>query len=332
MNALNSKLDALSDQVKVSLNDDTHSQVFAQQIARVKEDLQAIVSSQPGGKRKSVRKIKPYGESQSLRSFLTAIELQMENDRIVGSENKVKYVGNYLEGKAWDWFEPIVRERNQFERENWSARAKRILTNYGEMKKAMQQAFGDLDEKVKAAQKMQRLRQVRSVREYITDFQMIVSNLEWDEEALMDKFREGLKQSVRSLMIYYPQEPSNLEDLYGRAQKIDREQWNERTQHSIGQRGSYFERKVSRPSPKRDRDGDVMMIGAKVDMEKAKKEKLCFNCGKAARFCKSKKPVKREGSTKIGMMTYTMDPGQRNCSMYRFRKIATCFRTKANRI
>jgi Ty3 transposon capsid-like protein len=75
-------------------------------------------SSQPGGKRKSVRKIKPYdGESQSLRSFLTAIELQMENDGIVGSDNKVKYVGNYLEGKAWNWFEPIVRERNQFQRE-----------------------------------------------------------------------------------------------------------------------------------------------------------------------------------------------------------------------
>ena len=50
----------------------------------------------------------------------------------------------------------------------------------------MQQAFGDLDERTKAAQELQRLRQVRSVREYITDFQMITSNLDWDEEALMD--------------------------------------------------------------------------------------------------------------------------------------------------
>jgi Zinc knuckle len=35
-----------------------------------------------------------------------------------------------------------------------------------------------------------------------------------------------------------------------------------------------------------------MMIGAKVDMEKAKKERLCFNCGKAghqAKFCRNKK-------------------------------------------
>ena len=77
------------------MNHDTHLQLFTQQMAGLTSHSQS--SSQPGGKRKSVRKIKPYdGESQSLRSFLTAIELQMENDGIVGSENKVKYVGNYV--------------------------------------------------------------------------------------------------------------------------------------------------------------------------------------------------------------------------------------------
>ena len=88
----------------------------------------------------------------------------------------------------------------------------------------MRQVFGDLDEKVKAAQNLQRLHQIRSVREYIIDFQMISSNLEWDEDALMDKFREGLKPSVRSMMIYYPQEPKDLEEPFERAQQIDREQ------------------------------------------------------------------------------------------------------------
>jgi hypothetical protein len=277
----------------------------------VKDELQELFAGQTGtlnnqsGKRNGVRKIRPFdGESQSARSFLTAIELQMENDGVVGDERKVMYVGNYLEGKAWNWFEPIARERNQHAREDWSERAKRILTNYVEMKKAMQQAFGDLDERTKAAQELQRLRQVRSVREYITDFQMITSNLDWDEEALMDKFKEGLKSSVRSMMIYFPQEPKDLEELYGRSQKIDREQWNQRTQQGYGQkrngygpgRNSYgqgrnqYERrdtrqerdsqKGSRHYPTRDRDEDVMMIGAKVDMEKAKKERLCFNWGR----------------------------------------------------
>ena len=56
------------------------------------------------------------------------------------------------------------------------------------------------------------------------------------------------------------------------------------------------------------------MIGAKVDMEKAKKERLCFNCGKAghqAKFRRNKKTfAKKEGTTRISMMTYRKDPGQ----------------------
>jgi hypothetical protein len=31
---------------------------------------------------------------------------------------------------------------------------------------------------------------------------------------------------------------------------------------------------------RKDRDGDVQMTGAKVDLEEARREKLCFNCGK----------------------------------------------------
>ena len=116
MNALNSKMDAIAEQLKATNTDDTHLQTFAQQIAAVKEEIQEMITSQTGsvnqsGKRNGVRKIKPFdGESQTVRSFLTAIELQMENDGVMGDERKVNYVGNYLEGKAWNWFEPIVRQ------------------------------------------------------------------------------------------------------------------------------------------------------------------------------------------------------------------------------
>jgi Zinc knuckle len=69
------------------------------------------------------------------------------------------------------------------------------------------------------------------------------------------------------------------------------------------------------------------MIGAKVDMDKARKEKLCFNCGKAghqAKYCRSKRPGKKEAPTKIGMISYGLvDPGQRNYNMNQSRKTAT---------
>jgi hypothetical protein len=38
---------------------------------------------------------------------------------------------------------------------------------------------------------------------------MITWNLDWDEEELEDKFLEGLKQHVRSALIYFPDELEN---------------------------------------------------------------------------------------------------------------------------
>jgi retrotransposon gag protein len=105
------------------------------------------------------------------------------------------------------------------------------------MKKAMGQVFGEIDERKTAAEKLQRLRQTRSVTDYIAEFQMITSNLDWDDEGLEDKFLEGLKPEIRKALIYYPTEPRNLEELFERAQKIDREIWGQR--NNFGERGNY---------------------------------------------------------------------------------------------
>jgi len=54
---------------------------------------------------------------------------------------------------------------------------------------------------------------------------------------------------------------------FERAQRIDREQWNQR-ERKFGTQTSHFARKNM---VRRDRDGDIQMVGAKVDLEKAKK-------------------------------------------------------------
>jgi hypothetical protein len=48
---------------------------------------------------------------------------------------------------------------------------------------------------------------------------------------LEDKFLEGLKREIRKALIYYPTEPRNLEELFERAQKIDREIWGQPGRH-----------------------------------------------------------------------------------------------------
>jgi hypothetical protein len=324
VNNLNDRVDQLAEAVKkLDMNNDER-QMFSQQLADINDEVRQLRNH--GGSRERYikpRKIKPYdGESQTLQSFLTAIELQMENDNVTEDDKKVKYVGNYLEGKAWYWFEPIMREKNTKPKSEWSERTRRILSSFGEMRKAMRQVFGDIDERTAAAQKLQNLRQTRSVREYITEFQTISSSLEWDEEALMDKFKGGLKPNILSLLIYFPTEPEDLEELFERAQKIDREDINARSRtyrNDSTARISYGRQYHGKPTArisydqqriKKDRDGDIQMTGAKVDLEKARREKLCFNCGKAghqARSCrnKQKKPSPRVRMLRAANVTDT---------------------------
>jgi zinc knuckle protein len=82
-----------------------------------------------------------------------------------------------------------------------------------------------------------------------------------------------------------------LEELFERAQKIDRESINQRSRENFNNR-TFFRSDGVKLYPRKDKEGDVQMIGAKVDPEKARQERLCFNCGKQghqARSCKAKK-------------------------------------------
>jgi Retrotransposon gag protein len=150
-----------------------------------------------------------------------------------------------------------MRERANKPKVEWSDRTTRVFSSYNEMSKAIIQVFGDIDERKTAARKLQQLRQTTSVRNYITEFQTITANLDWDDEALEDKFQEGLKQNIRDALIYFPIEHENLEELFERAQ-IDREQWSQKERRDA-RPTRYFSK---RNTIMRDRQGDVIMTDA----------------------------------------------------------------------
>src|SRR5467141_3291956 len=301
-NVLNKKVDKLAEALEaLTIGDDTKEYIGAQ-LAGIRQE----------GARKDykVKDLETYdGKTQKLRSWLTAANLQLVNKGVEGEERKVRFVSGYFRGRAWHWFEPILRESDERPRTEWSTRPTRILGSYKELKKAMGQVFGAIDERKHAAEKLQRLRQTTSVTEYITEFQVITSSLDWDEEALEDKFLEGLKQEVRKALVYYPTEPQNLEELFERAQRIDRELWGQ--QRNSGKRENYGNpraRFFKQQTYRTDRDGDITMKGAKVNMEKARKEGLCYNCGLSghqARNCRKKRQENgkdKKQVTKIRML------------------------------
>jgi hypothetical protein len=285
--AINRKVDQLADIVAgLTINDDVRE--------IIEQQLQSIKTKEVKVKLKALEHYD--GMSRPLRSWLTEAELHMENKGVDGDEAMIRFIGGHLKGRAWNWFEPFMREKKEKDQEDWSDRTKRVFSSYKELRKAMTQVFGDIDERKTAARDLQRLRQTTSVRNYITEFQMITANLEWDDEALEDKFMEGLKQNIRDALIFFPTNPKNLEELFERAQKIDREQWTGRNNHEwsrIRSKGSYPRNRNDQPRIRYDQQGDVVMTGAKVNLEEAKKEGACFRCGMKGHYsrnCRQRTP------------------------------------------
>ena len=232
---------------------------------------------------------------QKLRGWLTAADNFVYNQKIEGEEHKVRVISSYLRGQAWDWFEPILNEANNISRTSWEERTSKIMGNYREFKKALGKVFGELDERKTAAEKLAKLKQTTSVTAYITEFQTIMSSLDWDDEAKEDKYLEGLKQEIRAGLIYYAKEAEDLDELFERTQKIDREIQRSKKDAYL-HRNTYMKSERSLHSGnrefRRDNDGDIIMKGAKVDLEKARREQLCFHCGKKghqAKFCRIRK-------------------------------------------
>ena len=133
--ALNKKVDKLAEALEaLTIGDDLKDYIGRQLIG---------IKSEGAKYDYKVKDLETFdGEKQKLRSWLTAANLQIVNKGIEGEERKVRFIGSHLRGKAWNWFEPILRESDEKQRSDWSDRATRILGSYKEMKKAMGQVFG----------------------------------------------------------------------------------------------------------------------------------------------------------------------------------------------
>ena len=107
---IDSKVDNLAKTLREIEMGENVKQVLEMQMAGLRHQIQQGALATKG--RSKAKKVKPFdGKSQPLRSFLTAIELEMEDEGIVENEARVKYVGRYLRDDAWEWFEPIIRDQ-----------------------------------------------------------------------------------------------------------------------------------------------------------------------------------------------------------------------------
>lgn len=87
----------------------------------------------------------------------------------------------------------------------------------------MKQNFSPFKESVIAEQKIQVLKQTASAADYTTIFQQYATQIDWDDNALMRMYRQGLKPSVRRELMRTRTSVTNLEELQEEAIRLDNE-------------------------------------------------------------------------------------------------------------
>mgnify|MGYP000238102550 FL=1 len=45
---------------------------------------------------------------------------------------------------------------------------------------------------------------------YAADFRLLASDIPWNDQALMEQFRYGLRNDVKDLLLIFPEEPKSL--------------------------------------------------------------------------------------------------------------------------
>jgi Retrotransposon gag protein/Zinc knuckle len=269
---------------------------------RINERLEVIEK-----KTYKICKPEPFtGDPAKLQGLLTRMDLEIDHwGLMVGpEEEEVKFVG-YIQGGAGEWYEPILRDFMTNDPDDREDRTTEILGKYEKLKEHMKKAFGDLNEKLVSERRIRECRQRTSVWKYNTEFNQIISHLDWDDDARMAQYRTRLKAEAKDTLIYFEKDATSLDQLMERAQLVDSRIWDLKMEKRFGGtvgRSTTRNKYRTKPEFKRDRGGYVIMVRAKaIDKNECRRKKLCFNCGKPnhqAKNCRSRGKNQKSNSGK----------------------------------
>ena len=135
------------------------------------------------------------GTRSKFRGFVNQIRLitTLQPDRYPTEEARVGLVGTLLTGQALSCFAPLFEKRSA------------ILSNFETFIEAFVETFGEHDNVRWTTTKIRSLRQgVRSASVYASNFRQLASDINWDEEALVNQFYWGLRDDVKDLLLTLP--------------------------------------------------------------------------------------------------------------------------------
>ena len=254
----------------------------------------------------------PYdGREGNVQMFLTQAKayLKYYSASFPNESDKVMCIAGYLKGDALSWFEPTMRDYLTKEEEAQEDNTREIFQSYETFEAKLKGTFGSPDEVRTAERQLMKHQQKGSAATYAAGFRQIISKLDWDDDAYIAQFYQGLKEDIKDEVARMDR-PSELSEYIELVVRIDNRLY-ERKMERKGQQpvhrpmiaNSGKKRQSDQPF-RRNNDGwrNKTSYGdhaGPMDLDathhsKPKFDGECYNCGKKghpARFCtEPKKP------------------------------------------
>jgi len=165
------------------------------------------------------------GKKEHLRGFRNQVELyfRLQEGRFSSDTLKIAFVGTLLTGQALAWYSPFIEQPEKY---------RETVNSFEKFRQELEDAFGNPDRAFVAASQLERLKQKNnSVAKYTSEFRQLMTDLEWDESALIYQYRKGLNDDVKDALVHHPM-PSTFVQMTQLAIRCDNRLYERRLERS----------------------------------------------------------------------------------------------------
>jgi hypothetical protein len=130
-------------------------------------------------------------------TFIMKMEMYFEEyPGSFSDERKISStLSNMGKGEPTTWANPLMQKHLRDEPHQY-------LTSWKTFKEAFLLNFSDPSKKDKAIKDIRNLRQTGPAQTYASQFRLLKEDLDWDDQALIDTFKKGLRTKLQSELLY----------------------------------------------------------------------------------------------------------------------------------
>jgi Retrotransposon gag protein len=237
-----------------------------------------------------------HGDRAKLKVFLMQSELWLgfNADTLNFREpQKVLWATSYMRGRAFAWIETFASDHlmnlgGPGVEDTRDDDTKALFDSWRGFKAGIMRMFGDIDEEHTAERKLLELRQKGPVTAYAAEFQQLAFKTSFGDGSLAALFYKGLKDSVKDEMAHSDR-PKELPKMVEDAIRYD----NRLYERALERKGHYHIPTNGKKSKERNSWPQPMELDAtqkksfkqkprlpKEEMERRRRDRLCFECRK----------------------------------------------------